>query len=239
MKTEMQKGKFITFEGIDGCGKTTQLATIADWLWSSGLLPEGAEVVTTREPGCIPGIRHLLKDPDTALTARAELLLLMADRAQHVETIIKPELEKGNWVLCDRFYASTLAYQGWGRALGWQAVKQAHELACGLFYPDFEIYFDVPADEATLRVEKRNKQLRQERGRKFVVKDRFEYQGRPFMDRVIEGYDNASKLPFIKEYPHVTIDGCCDVSRVTEYCKDTVANFVAALGAVSAEPMLL
>jgi dTMP kinase len=238
MKTKAKRGKFITFEGIDGCGKTTQLATIADWLWSSGLLPEGAQVVETRAPGCLPAIRALLKDPATALTPRAELLLMMADRAQHVETVIKPELERGNWVLCDRFYTSTMAYQGWGRALGWQAVKQAHELACGLFYPDFEIYFDVPADEAALRVERRSKQLRQEHGRKSDVKDRFESQGRPFMDRVIEGYDNASMLPFVKEYPHVTIDGCCDVSRVTEYCKDAIANFVAAVDAVSAPKVI-
>ena len=230
----MTKGMLMTFEGIDGCGKTTQLKAIAEWLPTSGLLPEGAEVVTTREPGCIPGIRQLLKDPDTALTARAELLLLMADRAQHVETLIKPELERGNWVLCDRFYASTMAYQGWGRALGWQAVKQAHELACGLFYPDFEIYFDVPADEAALRVERRKKQLRREYGRKFEVRDCFESQGRPFMDRVVEGYANASKLPFIKEYPHATIDGCQDVSRVTEDCKEAIAIFVAAMESISA-----
>ena len=71
------------------------------------------------------------------------------------------------------------------------------------------------------------------------VKDRFESQGRPFMDRVIGGYDNASMLPFIKEYPHVTIDGCCDVSRVTEYCKDAIANFVAAMDAVSAPPKVI
>jgi dTMP kinase len=235
-QTEVQKGKFITFEGIDGCGKTTQLAIIADWLWSSGLLPEGTHVVETREPGCLSQVRSLLKDPATALTPRAELLLMMADRAQHVETDIRPELERGNWVLCDRFYTSTMAYQGWGRTQGWQAVKQAHELACGLFYPDFEIYFDVPADEAALRIERRNKQLRREQGRNFEVKDRYESQGKPFMDRVIEGYDNASRLPFIKEYPHVTIDGCRDVSRVTEDCKDAIANFVAAMDAISAPP---
>lgn len=234
----MTKGKLITFEGIDGCGKTTQLKAVAEWLLTSGLLPEGAEVVTTREPGCIPGIRQLLKDPDTVITARSELLLLMADRAQHVETVIKPELERGNWVLCDRFYTSTMAYQGWGRTLGWQAVKQAHELACGLFYPDFEIYFDVPADEAALRIERRNKKQRLEYGRNTEVKDRFESQGRPFMDRVIEGYDNASKLPFIKGYPHVTIDGCCDIGRVSDYCKDAIANFVAALDVVST-PMVI
>ena len=147
MKTKETSGMFITFEGIDGCGKTTQLKAVAEWLPTSGLLPEGAEVVTTREPGCIPGIRQLLKDPDTAITSRAELLLLMADRAQHVETLIRPELERGNWVLCDRFYTSTMAYQGWGRALGWQAVKQAHELASGLLYPDLELFFDVPAGD--------------------------------------------------------------------------------------------
>lgn len=233
-QTEIQKGKFIAFEGIDGCGKTTQLATIADWLLSSGLLPEGAHVIETREPGCLPAVRSLLKDPATALTPGAELLLMMADRAQHVETVIKPELERGNWVLCDRFYTSTMAYQGWGRAQGWQAVKQAHELACGLFYPDFEIFFDVPADEAALRIERRNRELRREYGRNFEVRDRYESQGRPFVDRVVEGYDNASKLPFIKEYPHATIDGCQDIRRVTQDCKEAIAIFVAAMESISA-----
>ena len=212
----MTKGKLITFEGIDGCGKTTQLKAVAEWLPTSGLLPEGAEVVTTREPGCIPGIRQLLKDPDTVITSRAELLLLMADRAQHVETVIKPELEKGSWVLCDRFYASTLAYQGWGRALGWQAVKQAHELASGLLYPDLELFFDVPADEALTRLKRRE-------GSEFVG-DRFELQGRPFVDRLVDGFDTSNKLPFLKEYPHTTIDGCRKPEEVTAECIQTISR---------------
>ena len=216
MKTKETSGMFITFEGIDGCGKTTQLKAVAEWLPTSGLLPEGTEVVTTREPGCIPGIRQLLKDPDTAITSRAELLLLMADRAQHVETQIRPELEKGNWVLCDRFYASTLAYQGWGRALGWQAVKQAHELASGLLYPDLELFFDVPADEALAR-------LRCREGSEFAG-DRFELQGRPFVDRLVDGFDTSTKLPFLKEYPHTTIDGCRKPGEVTAECIQTISR---------------
>lgn len=215
METDLKTGKLIAFEGIDGCGKTTQLQAVAEWLPLSGLLPDGAKVVTTREPGCLPAIRGILKDPETSVTARAELLLLMADRAQHVATVIKPELNKGNWVLCDRFYTSTMAYQGWGRALGWQAVKQAHELACGLLYPDLEIYFDTPADEAALRLKHRGS-----------GKDRFELQGKAFSDRVIQGYDEASKLPFLKEYPHVTLDGCRKVEEVTEDCKTVISEFV-------------
>ena len=216
MKTEVQKGKFIAFEGIDGCGKTTQLKAVAEWLPTSGLLPEGAGVVTTREPGCIPGIRQLLKDPDTVITSRAELLLLMADRAQHIETMILPALEKGNWVLCDRFYASTMAYQGWGRALGWQAVKQAHELASGLLYPDLELFFDVPADEALTRLKRRE-------GSEFAG-DRFELQGRPFVDRLVDGFDTCNKLPFLKEYPHTTIDGCRKPEEVTAECIHTISR---------------
>jgi dTMP kinase len=215
MKTKETSGMFITFEGIDGCGKTTQLKAVAEWLPTSGLLPEGTEVVTTREPGCIPGIRQLLKDPDTVITARAELLLLMADRAQHVETLIRPELEKGNWVLCDRFYASTMAYQGWGRALGWQAVMQAHELASGLLYPDLELFFDVPADEALARLKRRE-------GSEFAG-DRFELQGRPFVDRLVDGFDTCNKLPFLKEYPHTTIDGCRELKEVTAECIQKVS----------------
>ncbi len=212
----MTKGKLITFEGIDGCGKTTQLKAVAERLPTSGLLPEGAEVVTTREPGCIPGVRQLLKDPDTVITASSELLLLMADRAQHVETVIKPELERGSWVLCDRFYASTLAYQGWGRALGWQAVKQAHELASGLLYPDLELFFDVPADEALARLKRRE-------GSEFAG-DRFEVQGRPFVDRLVDGFDTSTKLPFLKEYPHTTIDGCRKPEEVAAECIQTISR---------------
>lgn len=214
--TESKMGKFIVFEGIDGSGKTTQLQTIAEWLPESGLLPEGVKVVTTREPGCLPFVRSFLKNPETDIAQRAELMLFMADRAQLVHTVIRPALESGDWVLCDRFYTSTLAYQGWGRGVGWQTVKNAHDIATLGFYPDFEIFIDIPADESARRLAAR-------RG----VLDSFESQGRAFTDRVLAGYEAAAKLPFLKEYPHVTIDGCCKVEEVTAKCKQEIKNFLS------------
>jgi dTMP kinase len=212
-------GQLITFEGLDGCGKTTQLHAVFDWLSRSGRLPEGTKVVKTREPGCLPGVRDLLKDPKAAITPKAELLLLMADRAQHVATVIMPELEQGNWVLCDRFYASTLAYQGWGRGLGPEAVEKAHELACGALYPDLELFFDVPVDESMRRLSRRE-------GEGLSVRDRFERSERPFFDRLLTGFQTPNKQLGLKCYPVVTIDGCQTVDEITQECIRKVSKLL-------------
>ena len=107
-------GRFIVLEGIDGCGKTTQIQHLVEWLPNSGLMPKGAAVVCTREPGGTPlgrSIRELLLHTadQEAPAPTAELLLYAADRAQHVETLIRPALERGDWVISDRFSGSTLA----------------------------------------------------------------------------------------------------------------------------------
>ena len=109
------KGRFVVLEGIDGCGKTTQLQALADWLPRSGLMPPQATLVVTREPGGTPlgrSLRQLLLHPPegAAPGERAELLLYAADRAQHVEACIAPALARGDWVLSDRFSGSTAAY---------------------------------------------------------------------------------------------------------------------------------
>jgi len=120
--TNPPRGRFIVQEGIDGCGKTTQIEALRQWLPISGLLPPGGRVIVSREPGGTAlgkALRELLLHPlgEAATVPCAELLLYAADRAQHVETILRPALDAGDWVLCDRFTGSTAAYQGYGRGL--------------------------------------------------------------------------------------------------------------------------
>lgn len=144
-------GRFIAVEGIDGSGKTTLARALADWLPTSGLMPRGADLVVTREPGGTPlgqEIRRLLLDPPDGATPcpRAELLLFLADRAQHVETVIRPALEAGHWVLTDRFSGSTVAYQGYGRG-----NADALTAAADCMRPDLTLWLDVPAWESMER----------------------------------------------------------------------------------------
>ena len=125
------RGRFVVLEGIDGCGKTTQLEALGRWLPGSGLLAPGAELIITREPGGTAlgtALRQLLLHPPGAAAPEpmAELLLYAADRAQHVEQCIRPALAVGHWVLSDRFSGSTAAYQGYGRGLDLVAIAQRH-----------------------------------------------------------------------------------------------------------------
>ncbi|MFQ5345217.1 MAG: dTMP kinase [Mariprofundus sp.] len=153
--------KLITFEGVDGCGKSTQLERVAKWLCGSG-----EDVVTTFEPGDTPlgkEIRRLLLAGDFVPVAEAELLLFLADRAQHVLDVIQPALASGAWVLCDRYSDSTLAYQLAARKLGEDAenLKEMLRFAeCGV-NPALTLWFDVPVDEAMRRM-----QIRAEAGEK-------------------------------------------------------------------------
>lgn len=146
----MSAGVFISFEGIEGCGKTTQLARMADWLRG-----HGHEVVTTREPGGTPiaeAIRGLLLDvANRAMSPTCELLLYEAARAQHVDERIRPALEAGAIVLCDRFADSTTAYQGAARALGVEVARQLHAVATRGVWPDLTLLFDLPVHEGLAR----------------------------------------------------------------------------------------
>ncbi len=135
------KGKFIVFEGIDGSGKTTQINQLSKWITESNLIPKNKQLVVTREPGRTKlgkSIRSLLLDtsieenPDSI----TELLLYAADRAQHVNEIIRPSLQKGNWVISDRFCGSTLAYQGYGRKLDIKLIKDLETIATQGISPD-------------------------------------------------------------------------------------------------------
>ena len=179
------KGRFIVLEGIDGCGKTTQLEHLVRWLPASGLMPAGAGVLRTREPGGTAfgqALRELLLHPaaDVAPAPTAELLLYAADRSQHVETLIRPALERGDWVVSDRFSGSTLAYQGYGRGMNRLLIDQLEQIATGGLQPDLTLLLELPLEES----------LRRRRG---AAADRIEAEGQAFLDRVNEGFAEISQ----------------------------------------------
>ena len=153
---ELPRGKFIVLEGIDGSGKTTQLEALAAWLPISGLMPPGAELVTTRAPGGTAlgqRLRELLLDPPSgaAPCLIAELMLFAADIAQLVAEVIEPALAAGNWVLCDRFTASTVAYQGYGRGNNLEVIQKITRLATGGLEPDLTLWLSLPLAAALRR----------------------------------------------------------------------------------------
>lgn len=175
------RGRFITFEGGEGVGKTTNIQLCADWLSQ-----QGYSVLTTREPGGTPIaeiIRNkLLKahhaEPMQPIT---ELLLMFAARAQHVESLIKPALEQGTWVLCDRFTDSTIAYQGFGRGLELEAIATLRDLAHAGLEPDITLLLDAPVMVGMSRARHRSLETLEET-------DRFESEEHAFFERVRDGF---------------------------------------------------
>jgi dTMP kinase len=177
-----EKGLFITFEGADGAGKSTQLKKVATWLESIGY-----EVVCTREPGGTANaekLREVVLDPKLVIGDRAETLLYLASRAEHVRELIKPSLDAGKIVLCDRFSDSTFVYQGLVRGIGIENIKGLNDFAtCGI-EPKFTLVFDGDPLEFAKR--------RKERGEM----DRLELEGLDFQVKVREGFLNlAAKNP--------------------------------------------
>ena len=174
------QGRFVVLEGIDGCGKSTQIEALRRWLPTSGLLAPGAELLVTREPGGTAlgaALRQLLLHPpgEAAPEPMAELLLYAADRAQHVEQCIRPALAAGHWVLSDRYSGSTAAYQGYGRGLDLARIAQLEQLATGGLSPDLTLWLELPLAESLRR-----------RGERTA--DRIEASGEAFLQRVIEGF---------------------------------------------------
>jgi dTMP kinase len=168
---------FVTLEGIEGCGKTTQAGLLADFI----RVTHGVEVVLTREPGGTPSthaIRALLADPESKLDARAELLLFLADRAQHVATVIRPMLEAGAFVLCDRFSDSTLAYQGYGRGHPLELLTTLNDWASRGMVPDLTLWIDCDLKTGLRRATKRTG----------GPGDRFESEPIDFHTRVRDGF---------------------------------------------------
>jgi len=147
-------GAFITFEGIDGCGKSTQMRLLASWLRM-----RGTEVVTTREPGGTSlgkRLRNVLLDPQIEVDPLAELLLFAADRAQHVRTLLRPAIASGSVVFSDRYADATAAYQGAGRNFTPEMIANVIELATGGLKPDLTLLFDLPVAECLSRTVRRS-----------------------------------------------------------------------------------
>lgn len=172
-----QQGRFISFEGTEGVGKTTAIEQLCVRLQANGV-----DYLRTREPGGSPfaeRLRDILLDPATDINDDTELLLLFAARCDHVQQVILPALQRGSWVICDRFTDSTLAYQGFGRAHGDRAVLTKIEALIAQFVPhlpELTLWLDLPVLEGMARAGKRSEA------------DRFEQQATAFFTRVHEGF---------------------------------------------------
>ena len=173
----MKKGLFITLEGADGCGKTTQLNLLKEYLTSRGY-----EIVVTREPGgkgLGEKLREILLNYDGEVSDRCEAFLYLADRAQNIDTIIKPAINSGKIVLCDRHTDSSVAYQGYGREQNIDNINMLNELAVNGVHPDLTIVFDIDTETSMARVG--------------AEKDRLESAGIEFHKRVRNGYFEIAK----------------------------------------------
>ena len=181
------RGKFITFEGLDGTGKSTQIEKLA-----KALRALGQSVVVTREPGGTgtgEKIRHVILDSATTeLSPMAEMALMFASRAQHIREVIEPGVAQGKIVLCDRFTDSTEAYQGSGRKLGNKAVLELHRILCGDLQPDLTILLDSDLATSVERARRRNVAKTAKAGRVHKDENRFEQENRAFFGRVRNGY---------------------------------------------------
>lgn len=174
------RGKFITFEGGEGCGKSTQVRRLREELEKAGI-----EVVLTREPGGTPlseEIRRLIKDQDDDPPCdRSELLLFLAARAQLVKNVIRPALEQGKWVVSDRFSDSTKAYQGYGRGLPLDVISTVNDFACDGLRPDLTLFLDVAPEIAQARMRCRENATN-------TAADRIEKAGEAFHARLRQGF---------------------------------------------------
>jgi dTMP kinase len=186
-----RRGKFVTFEGLDGTGKSTQMRKLA-----AALRASGHKVIETREPGGTATgekIRKVLLDSGTAgLAPLAEMALMFASRVQHIEEVIEPGLAAGAIVLCDRFTDSTEAYQGNGRRLGSEPVLQLHRVLCGNLQPDLTLLLDSDPHASVSRARRRNKRDTKNAGGSHD-ENRFEKETRAFFGRVRNGFAAIAK----------------------------------------------
>jgi len=206
----VERGRFLVLEGIDGCGKTTQIEHLRQWLPCSGLMPKGAELLVTREPGGTElgrALRQLLLHPpgDAAPEIRAELLLYAADRAQHVAQKIAPALAEGHWVLSDRFTGSTAAYQGYGRGLSLELIDQLATIATAGVVPDLTVHLELPLAESLRR-----------RGHRPA--DRIEASGEAFLARVSAGFSALAR-----QQGWASIDASLPPEQVSERLQEALS----------------
>ena len=204
------KGRFITLEGGEGVGKSTNLALVVDLIEKAG-----HRVVATREPGGTPlaeQIRVLLLEVrEEAMSAQAELLLIFAARAQHLDRVIRPALGQGHWVVCDRFTDATYAYQGGGRGLDQGTIRLLEDLVQAGLQPDMTIYLDVPVAVAQQRISDR-------------PHDRFEREQTAFFERVRASYLQRAKA----DARYRLIDAEQPLSTVQAQIRRVVADYLDA-----------
>ncbi|MDR1777625.1 MAG: dTMP kinase [Desulfovibrio sp.] len=212
---------FITFEGIEGSGKSTAARILAEYMQERGM-----DLLLTKEPGGCPlgrGLRHTLLDARAhAVCSRAELFLFLADRAQHVAEVIRPALESGQCVLCDRYVDSTLAYQGYGRGLDTEFLRRLNETATGGLSPDLTLLLDVPVPCGIMRAGQRNKEAGTT-----VSEGRFDSESRAFHERVQKGYRVLAQ-----EEPErfAVIDASQPVEDVSLQCLSAVEKILRLRG---------
>ena len=220
------EGLFITFEGTEGCGKTTQVQMLADKLQKDGL-----PVVVLREPGGTPigeEIRHTLKHSlnNAAMTPETELLLMNASRTQLVREVIRPALQSGKIVLCDRFYDSTTAYQGYGRGLNLDYVRKIIEFAVGETRPDLTLFLDIPLELSLKRraIRKNQSNDKSKSGaNENNLRDRFEEADIEFFKRVQQGFHKIAE----KEPKRIkTVDATKPIEEVFKNICEIVEPFL-------------
>ncbi len=207
------RGTFITFEGIDGSGKSTQLRMLA-----GSLRANGRDVLTTCEPGGTPlgrRLREIFLETEENVSPMAELLLFAADRAQHVNFLIKPSLEAGKIVLSDRYADATYAYQGAGRGFDEATVLQVINLATSGLKPDLTLFFDLPISEAIARMQLRKNENDEQ--------NRMDREKSDFYERVREAY-----LRLVKNEPErfAVIDASLSISEIQAEVLKTVTEFL-------------
>jgi len=221
----MPRGLFITLEGLDGSGKTTQIKRLAAWMQSRGL-----EVITTRQPGGTATgdrIRALLLDSASSpLSSMAEMALMFADRAQAIAEVIEPALAAGHLVLCDRFTDSTEAYQGGGRQLGSDRVLELHRLICGDLQPDLTLLLLPSLQSSLARARNRNERTAAQTGKD---ENRFELEQGEFFKRVWEKYKEIARREPSRV---VLIEGNLSIDEVHEQIIEAVSERL-----VSAHPI--
>lgn len=217
----MQRGLFITFEGLDGSGKTTQLKRLVTWLQKRGMTP-----VVTRQPGgTVTGdrIRELLLDSRSGgLAPRTEMALMFADRAQAIAEVIEPALGAGRVVVCDRYTDSTEAYQGGGRGLGSELVLNLHRLICGGLQPDLTLLLLPSLDASLERARRRNDRVTAHSGKD---ENRFEQEKDAFYRRVWEAYRQIAARDAERV---VVIEGDLSIEAVHEQIVQAVAARLSA-----------
>lgn len=195
---------FITLEGIDGSGKTTQLNLLKDYLES-----QNEKVVTLREPGgtdFTEKIRELLLNKDYVLNSVTELMLFEASRSYLVENVIKPKLDEGFYVICDRFFDSTTAYQGYGRGLEINFIEKCNQMAVKSIIPNITFYFSINLESKLQRIGQREN-------------DRIEQSGEEFYRNVINGFDQLAEL---NKDRIVTIDALKSIDEIHEIIKTEI-----------------